>query len=217
MAYRVENIIQGAAHLWMSPRVIGGTAVEIPGLIANESAEGKFESDGKWTDVGYTSDGVEVEFAPEFTDVEVDQLLDAAVIFKTKQTVTVKTTMAEATLENLMFVWGLQDEALLGEGDQTEDGVTLDEDEAQLNVDGGALNSFPGERQLAFVGSAPRAEGNVVDKERLYYLRRILQTDSSSHSLKRAEATNLPVSFRCLPDSSFTGAGYGFIRDRKVT
>ena len=206
MAYRAENIIQGAAHLWIAPRVkTGGTTVEVP-TISTGSAETAFESAADWKDVGFTSDGVEVEFAPEFVDVEVDQLLDAAAIFKTKQSVTVKTTMTEATLENMMFVWGLKDEALNTTGDDTE-----------LSIDGGSLNSFPGERQLAFVGSAPRADGNVVNKERLYYLRRILQTESSSHGLKRSEATTLPVSFRCLPDSSFTGAGYGFIRDRKLT
>lgn len=201
MAYRAENIIQGAAALWMSP-----SRTAVPTLPANAPGGDVFDNDPDWTGVGYTSDGVEIEFAPEFVDVEVDQLLDAAVIFKTKQSVTVKTTMSEATLENMLFVWGLKDSALTTTGDEKE-----------LGIDGGSLNSFPGERQLAFIGSAPRNDDNEVDKERLYVLRRILQTESSSHGLKRSEATTLPVSFRCLPDAQFTGAGYGFIRDRKIT
>lgn len=211
MAYKTENIIQGAAELWLAA---GGTAV--PTLTASTPARAAFEGSANWLGVGFTSEGVEVEYAPEYTDVEVDQLLDAAVIFKTKQTVTVNTTLAEATLENLLYVWGLKAAALKTTG--TVEGGTLAAGEKELGIDGGALNDFPNERSLAFIGSAPRAANTqAVDKERLYVLRRILQTESSTHGLKRSESTMLPVSFRCLPDPSKTGAGYGFIRDRKIT
>lgn len=216
MAYKTENIIQGAAELWLAA---GGTA--LPALTANAPAKGTvspatgLDGSANWLGIGFTSEGVEVEYAPEYTDVEVDQLLDAAVIFKTKQTVTVNTTLAEATLENLLYVWGLKAAALKTTG--TVEGGTLATGEKELGIDGGSLNDFPNERSLAFVGSAPRATNNVVDKERLYMIRRVLQTESSTHGLKRSEATMLPVSFRCLPDPSKTGAGYGFIRDRKIT
>ena len=40
---------------------------------------------------------------PDFGEVEVDQLLDSAKIFKQGMQVTLNTTFAEATLENLLY------------------------------------------------------------------------------------------------------------------
>lgn len=209
MAYTTDNIIQGAAALYFAP-----VGTSLPSFTANQPAtEAQFTA-GTWKHIGFTSEGVEVEYAPEFSEAEVDQLLDAAVMFKTKQSVTVKTTLSEATLENLMFVWGLKSTAVKTTGPGF-DGGTLAAGESELGLDGGALNEFPNERSLAFVGPAPRTQ-SVANKERVYLLRRVLQTESSSHGLKRSEVTTLPVSFRCLPDPSKTGAGYGFVRDRKI-
>lgn len=210
MAYQTDNIIQGAAALYFAP-----VGTDLPTFTtATPAGEQEFVAEG-WKHIGFTSDGVEVEYSPEFTEVEVDQLLDAAAMFKTKQSVTVTTTLAEATLENLMFVWGLKETSLIEDAGTSFDGHTLAAGESELGLDGGALNEFPDERSLSFVGPAPRT-GGLANKERLYLLRRVLQTEASSHGLKRSESTNLPVSFRCLPDPSKTGAGYGFVRDRKI-
>lgn len=209
MAYTVDNIIQGAAALYFGP--VGSP---LPTFTAGQPAsETQFVTAG-WKHIGFTSEGVEVEYSPEYTDVEVDQLLDAALLFKTKQSVSVKTTLTEATLENLLFVWGLKATALKSSGNAW-DGDTLAAGESELGLDGGSLNEFPHERSLSFVGPGPRTN-SLVTKERVYLLRRVLQTDASTHGLKKAEATTLPVSFRCLPDPSKTGSGYGVIRDRKI-
>ena len=250
MAYRTENVIFGAADIYLAPRVVvGGTAsaptytpVNLPTLPTDgKSAKEVFEAESRkplntrtWDTIGLTTDGVEVEYAPEFTDIAADQLLDAAVIFKTAQTVTINTTMLEATLENLSYVWGLQSRSFKVGGTSVKGfdevgsiaadgtitykaGQALAADEKELGIDSGDLGDFPAERQIAFIGSAPRGPLNIKNKERLYYVRRILQTESSTFGLKRDEGTSLPVSFRALPDPGITGAQYGVIRDRKIT
>jgi len=242
MAYKVDNVIYGAADIWLAPRLEAtatGTgaakaynAIQLPAFADNTSAKVALDAAAAWSSIGLTTDGVEVEYAPEFTDIAADQLLDAAVIFKTAQTVTINTTMLEGTLKNLAYVWGLQEARSLkttgndfsslskvnyDTGDPTYTaGSTLKAGETVLGIDSGELGDFPEERQIVFIGAAPRTGGRK-DKERVYHVRRILQTESSTFGLKRDEGTSLPVSFRALPDPGITGAQYGTIRDRRIT
>lgn len=151
-----------------------------------------------YSTVGYTQEGVEVSYEPDYGDVEVDQLLDSARIFKQSMRVTVNTTLAQATLENLIIVWGQKD-STLNTGTET------------LTLDGGSLGDAPIERTLLFVGPGPRTASS--SKERIYHVSRAIQTESSSHALRRSEVTALPVSFRILPTTS---GSYGTVRDRVV-
>lgn len=188
-----RNIIVGAAQLWVgAPSTItappAGTSTTLTG----------------WTPVGLTTEGVEVSYEPDFGDVEVDQLLDSARVFKQGMRVTVNTTLIEATLENLLVIWG-QTGPVVG---------------ATVSIQGGSLGAAPLERSLLFVGPAPvgGTEGSPTAQERVYHIRRALQTESSSFALRRSEATGLPASFRCLPDLSASGgAAYGSITDRAAT
>jgi hypothetical protein len=153
-----------------------------------------------FTDVGYTQEGVEVSYEPDYGDVEVDQLLDSARIFKQSMRVTVNTTLAEATLENLLIVWGQEDDTLASD---------------VLTIAAGQLGDAPVERALVFVGPGPRAS---AEKQRIYHVGRAIQTESSSHALRRSEATAFPVSFRILPGdaTSTQAASYGTVRDRAL-
>ena len=220
MAYSVKNIIVGAAALYVSAAdstqeefwddtVEGKTAVALP-TSGTGSIVPALDSSADWRAVGLTQDGVEVAYEPDFGSVDVDQLLDAAKMFKQGQSVSVNTTMAEATLENLMVVWGMQNDAL-GADSGTEQ---------TLSIAGGALGDEPVERSVVFVGPAPRspAGGSSGNKkrERVYHVRRSLQVESSSHTLAKAANTAFPVSFRVLPDPTYTGQEYGIIRDRNV-
>lgn len=228
MAYKVENIIYGAAAIYFSTAssldnewTSGGNngSIDAPAVAAGTSFASTMEAATKgatpaWKSAGFTTEGVEVEYSPEFKDVEVDQLLDAALIYRTKQSVTVKTTLAEATLENLMFVWAIPADKLKTGGGTSFEGDALGVDDKELGIYEGGLGEAPVERSMVFVGAAPRTGGKT---ERIYNIRRVLQTQASSHGLKRAEETVFPVSFRCLPNPNKTGAGYGTIRDRKVS
>jgi len=54
-----------------------------------------------WTDVGGTSDGVEIAIDQDFTELEVDQIVDVPERRLTKREATLKTNLAEPTLDNL--------------------------------------------------------------------------------------------------------------------
>lgn len=238
MAYNTKKIIHGAAAIFYSNKSsvdANWDLVKLPAYVPGTSFQNSLEADtANWHHVGLTTEGVDVEYSPEFKDVEVDQLLDAAEIYKTKQTMTVTTTLVEATLEHLLFVWGMAetqikkfgDSAGTGTGWAAESAATLPDGalatgDRELGIYEGALGESPVERQIAFVGPGDRSIGGSANKriERVYHLRRVLQVEASSHGLKRAEETVFPASFRCLPDpsASFVGAGYGTIRERSYT
>lgn len=221
MAYNTKNIIHGAAAIYYSVDSsldAGWDDVEIPEYVAATSFAETLEAANDWHHVGLTREGVDVEYSPEFKDVTVDQLLDAAEVYKTSQTMTVNTTLVEATLEHLLFVWGLSNEQLVDGGGTPEwahgpstPAAALPATSSEIGIYEGALGEAPVERQLAFVGPGP-----LVNTERVYHIRRALQVEAVSHGLKRDDETVFPASFRCLPDTraSFRGAGYGTIRER---
>lgn len=206
MARDVKNIIVGAAAFFISVKHSLSTGVSaadfaLPSALASGStaidAEATLAADVKWREAGYTSEGVEVSYEPDYGDVEVDQLLDSARLYKQSMRVMVNTTFAEATLQNLLVVWGQDDTSITD----------------TIDIELGDLGGEPLERALAFVGPGPRS---TAAQFRLYHVTRAIQTESTSHALRRTEMTGLPVSFRILPNdkTSNTKARYGTVRDR---
>lgn len=219
MAYSVKNIIVGAAALYVSAKdssdstfygANGNVAVALPALSANAPAGPVIEADTtNWRHLGFTTDGVEFSYEPDFGEVNVDQLLDAAKMFKQGMSASVNTSLAEATLTNLILAWGQKSSTL---------GVAPAPDATggqELGIASGALLDEPIERSLVFVGPAPRSATNKR-MERLYHVRRALNVESSAHSLAKTDATTIPVSLRLLPDPYYAGKEYGIIRDRQV-
>jgi hypothetical protein len=151
---------------------------------------------------GFTQEGVEVSYSPDYGEVEVDQLLDVARLFKQKMSVQVKTTLAEPTLENLLVVWD----------DDQEIGVynAGGANDRNIYITPGELGDAPIERHLLFVGPAP---GGVSTKQRAYLASRAISIEASSQSFKRNEATVFPVTFRLLPDVGSSYSAYGKIVD----
>lgn len=157
-----------------------------------------------WRNVGFTSEGSELSFEPDFGEVQVDQLLDVAKIFKQGQRVMLNTTFTEATLENMLVVLGADSTDLSGGSSSIQ----------SLVIDGGALGITPVERSIAIVGPGPESKITGTKKvERVYLGYRALSMDTVSVGVRRNEATVFPVSFRLLP-STATGAPYGKIIDR---
>jgi len=193
-----KQVLVGAAAFFVS-----ATGADLPDLSGAGSAKDIIAAaTTDWSAVGFTENGVEVSYEPTYGDVVVDQLLDSAVIFKSGMKVMVNTSFAEATLENLLIVWGQSDDTL---------------NSSVLSIEGGSLGDSPTERALAFVGPGPRTAG---DAERVYHVNRAIQSQTTAHKLARDAATTLPVSFRCLPGGSFSGAtqtSYGTVRDRAIT
>lgn len=214
--YTHRNVIVGAAALFISAKDSndpswGSGPVLTPAAITASGATAKVALEGdtaNWKTAGYTTDGIEVSYEPDYGEVTVDQALDSVKMFKQGMRVSVNTTLSEATLENLIIAWGQKANTLSG---------------GKVAISGGELGDDPVERSLAFVGNAPRtvsatpAQDNLK-QERVYHLRRSLQVESSAHSLSRSDATTFPVSFRCLPDANFTSGGdYGQIIQRVLS
>jgi hypothetical protein len=214
----VNNIIVGAANVWVS-KVAAWPTYALPTFTANQTAATAMDaatSATGWRNVGFTSEGIEVQYSPDYGDIQVDQLLDTAKLFKQAMTVSVNTTLAEATLENLLFSFaqaGSTKDAATGAGADTA--YAKGTGGESLGLEAGALGAEPVERALVFIGNAPRSTAGVK-RERLYHARRVLNVEASSHSYRRNEATVFPVSFRLLPDPAFSGAEYGMIVDRQI-
>lgn len=159
------------------------------------------------TSVGGTQNGVEISWEPDMVDIEVDQYGDAAKVIQSRVKVMLKTTLAEATLNNLAIAWSY---------DTVDNGADI-----RVNNDGantktfmfGVQNVYPYEKAVQIVGNAP-GSGAAVTKTRKFNTKRAISFESSSISMKRAEASTFAVSFRILPVSSDVDYEYGKIVDQ---
>lgn len=184
----------------------------------NDEASGSNAAD--WTYAGATQDGVELNYTPDIGEVEVDQVKDAIILFNQLVSATMSTNLAEATLENLLFAWGVADEYLQQTSDVSAFSIGVpDEDpiERALVV---ISKADPHTATAADVGSggglenSGYVEDDLVPRQRLYHARRVVSFEGSSLALRRTENTAFPVQFRLLPDPSFRDAEYGEIIDR---
>jgi hypothetical protein len=215
MALNKKNIIVGAARVYIGPSTsaTASLAASKPAFVAGtrysttmSGADGSTNTGvatlvTNWREVGYTQDGLEVSTDPSFGEVEVDQLLDAAKIFKDGMSLSISTTFAEATLENLLVAWG--------QAATTLSSVGVFENE--LAIEGGNLGDAPLERGLVAVGNAPEQAGGNVYGERVYQAYRVLSVEATAIGNSRAEASTIPVTFRALPADN---GRYGSVRDR---
>lgn len=191
MSVTIANIIIGAGNIFIA-----------------DSTDASFETASQATlfstyHIGATMDGVELRYEPDYIDIVVDQLKDAAKIFNNGFKVTVATNMAEATLYNLRTAWDMAN-AQLSPNTSNPTGTQ--------NLYIGIAPDTVTERQLIVLGK------NQAGAERRYYARRAIAVEASNHALKRAEATVFPVAFRLLADPSFSSPSYeyGYIKDSSL-
>lgn len=226
----VRNIIVGAAQIFISKGDSTETAnyKKVMPVFGTKAAATYLQDDvaADWRNAGYTSEGFEISYEPTYGEVEVDQLLDSARIFKTQLRVMLRTSMSEGTLQNVRTAFGQSNNsqvnsvftnALGSEAAASAYGGTLNADGSGKNVlrlAAGALGEAPVERSLIAIGPGPTTDSNTTKTERVYLARRVLSMETVSHALRRNEATVYPVTFRCLPDDDFAGAEYGEILDR---
>lgn len=181
-----------------------GSVSSIPAFVNGTKYADTLEATSTdWRNVGYTSNGLELQFAPDFGEVQVDQLLDTARFFKQGMSVSMVTAFAEATLENLATAIAAPDADYSASGNKT------------LYLNSGTLGDVPVERAIIAVGPGtgdPDAVGALAT-ERVYVAHRALSVESVSASAKRDEASMFEVTFRLMPASNGT---YGKIVDRVV-
>ena len=198
------NIIVGAAALF-----VADTTLDADSLEAFDSTESFRETladnTAEYTNVGYTMNGLELQFQPDFGEVQVDQILDVAKLYKQGMQVNLATAFAEATLENLLLALAFSDSQLTGTKSTSNGQV--------LNLSAGELGECPVERGIVAIGPGT---GDCVDSatvERVYTAYRALSIENVTVSAKRDEASMFEVSFRLLPNDD---ASYGKIVDRSL-
>jgi hypothetical protein len=199
------NIIVGAAALFTYEPAAGAsqlTEADLPAYAEDVSYKTTLSNDADYRNVGFTMNGLEIVFQPDFGEVQVDQVLDVAKLYKQGMQVNLNTAFAESTLENLLFSLAGQDEDLTSVGGNPT-----------LNLSAGDIGECPVERGLVAVGpgTGDCALGDQI--ERIYAAYRALSIESVTVSAKRDEPTMFEVSFRLLPNDD---ASYGKIVDRTI-
>ena len=213
-----KNIIVGAAAMFVS---IGSEfdpdTVVFPDFVEDEQYIDTLTDSGAGQalvrNIGFTSNGLELQFQPDFGEVQVDQLLDVAKLFKQGMQVNLNTAFAEATLENLLVAIAAPSaDLVVGDLDTPIDSGTISA-ATSLDLTSGSIGECPVERGLVAVGPGTGDCDPDQYVERIYVAYRALSIDSVTVSAKRDAASMFEVSFRLLPANS---GSYGKIVDRTV-
>jgi hypothetical protein len=215
-----KKIIVGAASFFVADSVLSSTDLaEVPfesdrsyreTLSEGATEENNYTSDDGFRNIGYTMNGLEIQFQPDFGEVQVDQLLDVAKLYKQGMQVNLNTAFAEATLENLLVALAYKDSKLAGGA--TEKGTSAGQ---VLDLSAGDLGECPVERGIVAVGPGTGDCALGSEVERVYAAYRALSIENVTVSAKRDEPSMFEVSFRLLPDDG--DASYGKIIDRTFT
>jgi hypothetical protein len=199
------NIIVGAASFFVADTTLDQTT--LPAFVTDESYRETLSDESGFTNVGYTMNGLEIQFQPDFGEVQVDQLLDVAKLYKQGMQVNLNTAFAEATLENLLVALAYGDDKLTGNKTSSA-GLVMD-------LSAGDLGECPVERGIVAVGPGTGDCEIGSALERVYAAYRALSIENVTVSAKRDEASMFEVSFRLLPDDA--EGSYGKIVDRTIT
>ena len=200
-----QNIIVGAASFFIANYILGSGGIPTPS--ANESMRDKLTATGNFRNVGYTMNGLDLTFTPNFGEVSVDQILDVAKLYKQGMQVSLKTAFAEATLENLLVALAYKSSTLTG--------TKLSSAGQTMVLSAGDIGECPVERGIVAVGPGTGDCDDSSHIERIYAAYRALSIDNVTVSAKRDAATMFDVTFRLLPDDET--ASYGKIIDRSWT
>ena len=200
-----NNIIVGAAALFIADTTL--TPSTLKAFVGTESFKTTLTTTANaadYTNVGYTMNGLELQFQPDFGEVQVDQVLDVAKLYKQGMQVSLATAFAEATLENLLLALASPDSKLSGTK-STSPGQVLD-------MSAGDIGDVALERGIVAVGPGTGNPATAAVTERVYTAYRALSIENVTVAAKRDEASMFEVSFRLLPED---GSGsYGKIVDR---
>ena len=200
-----NNIIVGAAAFFINDNTLTpSTLASLAVIDSSESYKDTLTAAASYTNVGYTMNGLELQFQPDFGEVQVDQILDVARLYKQGMQVNLVTAFAEATLENLLVALAYDDAKLTGNKNAST-GQTL-------NLSAGDIGDVPVERGIVAVGPGSGDPATFADKERIYAAYRALSIENVTVSAKRDEPSMFEVSFRLLPED--TSGSYGKIIDR---
>ena len=212
-----KQIIVGAAAMFVSTSAEfdpTNTSPALPDFTAGTTYRETLSNSSVVRNVGYTMNGLELQFQPDFGEVQVDQLLDVAKLYKQGMQVNLATAFAEATLENLLIAIAAPSNSLAKDvkvDNPLETGTINFADVLELKS--GDIGECPVERGLIAIGpgTGDCAAGSTI--ERIYVAYRALSIENVTVSAKRDEPSMFEVSFRLLPANN---GSYGKIVDRLV-
>lgn len=168
MGVVVTNLIQGPADLYKA--TFGATE-------PLDTAVNTAPASSAWTDMGGTSDGVDLELKQEYKELVVDQLVDVPGRRMTKREMTLKTKLAEPTLERLD--WALN---------SATGGVQSAAGYKSLEPDGSTAATQPTYSALIMDGYAP------AGLRRRLIARKVLSVEGLKTSAKKEDQTVFEVS-----------------------
>jgi hypothetical protein len=189
VATTVTNLVQGPATLYIG----AFQAVEPLNGAVNSTPQAS-----AWSDLGGTNDGAEISVNQEYKELEVDQVVDIPGRRLVKRDMSVKTNLAEPTLQNLLY--------------------------ALNDVNGGSLGAsgagFSGYYEPAFTDSATQptyralivhgwapggsGAGGTTSKRRMVILRKVLSSDNVEFAYKKDTQTMFSVTWSVHYVSSST-------------
>lgn len=176
MGATVANLVQGPATLYIG--TYDGTTAREPADAAVNTAPAA----SAWTDLGGTTDGATININQEYKELEVDQVVDIPGRRLTKRDMSVKTNLAEPTLDNLVVALN---DGTTATGSGFKNYTPAFTDSA----------TQPTYRALIVHGWAPGSGAANQSKRRMVLLRRVLSSDNVEFAYKKEDQTVLTVTF----------------------
>ena len=212
-----KQIIVGAAALFVSKTAEfdpTNTSPVLPDFVAGTAYRETLSNSNVVRNVGYTSNGLEIMFQPDFGEVQVDQLLDVAKLYKQGMQVSLNTAFAEATLENLLVAIAASSNDLAQDVkmDNPLEAGTINYADV-MDIKSGEIGECPVERGIIAIGPGTGDCEAGSSIERIYVAYRALSIENVTVSAKRDAPSMFEVSFRLLPANN---GSYGKIVDRLV-
>jgi hypothetical protein len=212
-----KQIIVGAAALFVSKTAEfdpTNTSPVLPDFVAGTAYRETLSNSNVVRNVGYTSNGLEIQFQPDFGEVQVDQLLDVAKLYKQGMQVSLNTAFAEATLENLLVAIAASSNDLAQDVkmDNPLEAGTVNYADV-MDIKSGEIGECPVERGIIAIGPGTGDCEAGSSIERIYVAYRALSIENVTVSAKRDAPSMFEVSFRLLPANN---GSYGKIVDRLV-
>lgn len=168
------------------------TTIDVSNLIIGPCTSFKIDD----TDVGGTSNGVQIEKKQKLNGLSVDQIPGEVGQAIEDEAYTVKTELPSATLVNLQLAWGLSQAPVTDAGTPSKQ---------TLNV---GIERKVIEHAITFTGPAPGG------KVRTYTCTRAVTMVAGAATMDKKKQMTYPVEFKILPDLAATGSEYGTVVDQ---
>jgi hypothetical protein len=179
--FQVTNVIAGAGQLYLAPK---GTALP---TLATMPTDSTWQTAG-FVPSGYTDDGVQFVYTPQFKDLTVDEEMAPVDSILIGEKMEINLKMAEVTLNNFQRACAGAS-LVLGAGIST------------LYLGSPAQSSVQ-EFVLGFMGPAPGTEVGAANTGRVAVVWRVKATAAVTEHYQRKDKRVYNVKFTALADSS---------------